>query len=298
MKNIGKLIFGIVILVLGLLLLIQNLGIVTSIPFADTLKIFWPIGIILAGVLILVKQRLLGTTILILSIVFGIVFTALPTNMEVGELKIENRDYPSENVSEVIYDISFGGANLNLTSSNDKTKLIEIKSETTIQKDLNFKVNEKNGITYVNIEEEGYFTFFDLFNLKDQVSNLDIKLNPDINTKLNLDYGAVDGVLDLRELNIEKLKINSGASSTQIYLGSYPTLIEIDTGASDIQFHFPEGIEIEIENNGGASSTQFSDFKKVGNKYYSPNFEDSEEKIIIKIDSGVSSITGEVIKNE
>lgn len=298
MKHIGKLIFGTVMVLIGILLLMENLNIVTNFAFIESIRLIWPLGLIIAGGLIFFKQKGTGTLLLIITIIFGIFATIVPTQIQVGELKIQEFNQVYNNEEFAVYDISLGGTKLILNKIEDEANLINVRSKTTLPKELTFDVTKENGVTYVNINENGHIGFSHLFNLDKEISRVNISLNPNPKTKLKFNYGAIDGTLDLRELNIEELNIESGATDTEIYFGKYPTLVDISAGVSNINFYFPENISIEIESDGGVSSLTFKDFKKVGNKYYSPNFNEVENKILIKISSGVSTINGEVIKNE
>ncbi len=293
MKHIGKLIFGIVISLFGLLLILENLNIITNLTFLENLSLFWPIGLILSGSLIFFKQRKSGFLILILSIIIGVFTMIVPTHLEVNELKVEEFVYPYSNQNNVYYDISIGGSKLTLKNIENSENLVKVNSQTTFSKRLDFEVNNKENITIVKIEENGHFELNELFLLDKQTSNLDIEINSKPNSTLNLNYGAVDGTLDLRNLNVKELIINSGASHTEVYLGDKPINIDISTGASQINFHFPNDIGIRVESDSGASSLNFQNFSKIGNKYFSEDFNSSKEFINIKVSSGVSSINGE-----
>ena len=89
------------------------------------------------------------------------------------------------------------------------------------------------------------------------------------------------------------LDLDTGATSTEIIFGSYPTKVDIDTGASSLNFKFPMDIGIEIEIDGGAVSTHLKGFTKKDDKYFSENYDKTKENIEIEINAGATSIDGE-----
>lgn len=292
MKHIGKLIFGIITTIIGILLILSNFNIISNLNFFETFKYVWPVGLILAGALIFFNHKILGSVILVITIVFGFVSMTIPDNLLINNALYEEYTEPYNNEKNVSYDLEFG-ATIFLLNKSSNDNLIEINSNTTLNKKINFNVYHKNNNTEIKMNENGNFGINDFVNLDEQTSKLEINLNSKPISNIDLSFGAVDGVIDLRELKVNKIQINSGASSSKIYFANYPTETYIDCGLSEYTFYFPKDIGVEIDVDGGLLDTDFKDFKKVNEHYYSPNFDPNKENIKIIINAGTSSFKGE-----
>lgn len=292
MKNITKISIGMMFLILGSILLLMNLGIINNISFSEKFNLFWPMGIIIAGILFINKQKGLGSLFLIVSLLIAIL---IPLTKEIPKGDFENEfnlEFNDEENLKINFD--FGAANFKLNSTN--ASLISMKTHSNIERDYNFESKINNDLTIVDIFEEPEFSIQNIFQIKNIHSDINLLIQENTQTKLNLDYGAVESTMDLRKLNIKELNINSGATSSTIYFGTNPIDVEIDTGASEFNFYFEEDIGIEIKIDGGLLDSNFKDFKKIRDTYYSKNYNSSNKNIKINIDAGASSINGEFIK--
>jgi len=110
---------------------------------------------------------------------------------------------------------------------------------------------------------------------------------------LDIDFGAAELDVDLRGLLVRSLDIDTGASDSHIIFGSYPTSVEINTGASSVEFEFPSNMHVIFDYDGGASSIDLDGFYKEDSIWYSDGFDNSSLDVIsINIDAGASSIDG------
>lgn len=121
----------------------------------------------------------------------------------------------------------------------------------------------------------------------------DVELSPETNFDMNLDYGAAEMNLDLENIKVNRLEIDSGAATTNLKFGSYPTRATMKTGASTVNMKFPKDIGVMVEVEGGAVSSNFNDFIKKDKTYYSENYDEREDNIEVSINAGASSIKGE-----
>ena len=111
---------------------------------------------------------------------------------------------------------------------------------------------------------------------------------------LDLNIGAAYVELDLYELIIDKLSLNTGAAKIELRLGcrSKDISIDIDSGASKVTITIPREMGLEIDSDAALSSTNFkkAGLEKYHGKYRSDNYNSSDCKADISIDSGVSRI--------
>ena len=114
---------------------------------------------------------------------------------------------------------------------------------------------------------------------------------------LDLDIGAAEVELDLREYLVRDVKIDGGAAAIELIMGdrSDNTNLYINTGASSVTIRIPENIACEIDTDTILSRKDLDGFTKVADgMYVSENFADCEKNISIEIDSALSSL--EVIR--
>ena len=122
----------------------------------------------------------------------------------------------------------------------------------------------------------------------------EILINDDVVWDIKLDAGALESDMDLSQVKVKSLSLDGGAGSFKVVLGNkYPsTEVEIDTGASEIEFYVPKDSGVKLNIDGLVSSKDFTDiaFEKKGGHYYTPNYDEAVNKIEIKIDMGVGAL--------
>jgi hypothetical protein len=122
----------------------------------------------------------------------------------------------------------------------------------------------------------------------------DINLNGDIPLSLKIDSGASASILDLSDLKITDLDIDTGASSTELTLPANAgnTHVDIDTGASSLKVTIPVGVAANIRIKSGIASVNVnSRFPRLdGGMYQSSDFNTASNRIDMTINAGVGSI--------
>ena len=122
----------------------------------------------------------------------------------------------------------------------------------------------------------------------------DIRLNHDIPLSLKIDSGASASTLDLSDLKVTELDINTGASSTVLTLpaNSGNTHVDIDTGASSLKVSIPSGVAARIRIKSGIAAVNVnSRFPRLdGGLYQSTDYSTATNRVDMTIDAGVGSI--------
>jgi hypothetical protein len=122
----------------------------------------------------------------------------------------------------------------------------------------------------------------------------DIHLNCDIPLSLKIDSGASSSILDLSDLKVTDLDIDTGASSTELTLPATAgnTHVDIDTGASSLKVSIPTGVAASIRIKSGIASVNVnSRFPRLdGGLYQSADYSTVTNRVDMTIDAGVGSI--------
>jgi len=121
-----------------------------------------------------------------------------------------------------------------------------------------------------------------------------VALNNAIPMGLDIGGGASDAHLDLTELKLTELRIETGASSMELALPADAgfTKVRIEAGASSINIRVPDGVAARIRASGGAAdiSVDASRFPRAGDVYQSPDYETAANKVEIKAEIGAGAI--------
>lgn len=122
----------------------------------------------------------------------------------------------------------------------------------------------------------------------------EIHLNPSIPLSLKFDSGASSSILDLSDLKVTALDIDTGASKTELTLPANAgnTHVDIDTGASSLKVTIPSGVAASIRVKSGITSLSIdSRFSRLdGGLYQSPDYSTASNRVDMTIDAGVGSI--------
>lgn len=117
-----------------------------------------------------------------------------------------------------------------------------------------------------------------------------LKLNNQVIYDLSIKTGAIDTDFNLSGFKVEKLYIKGGVSNINLALPQYDSKIIIDTGVSNIDIAIPKNVGAILNINSGIAIKDLDDFIKRNDTYISHNYNESEFKTEIEIDSGVSHI--------
>ncbi len=299
--------WGLLFICLGILILLNNFGRLPN--ELTTLWKFWPAVFILLGIALLVgsnfiKGILSAFAAIILSVaIFSIFFNVTST--------IDDHfvfDFDDEDNGRIIID------------GNQKTKIFE-KYNSDIQK-VNFHFDAAAGSFALKDTTKDYLYFIEAsghnlkssFDISGKQADVDIsskmkifsfhdrklankaiiRLNKNPMWYLNFDIGAASAKLDLTPFKVNTLNIDMGAASLEIKLGNISELtnVNIEAGASSINILIPESSGCQVETNTELSAKHFEGFENIDSGLYrTNNFETSEKKLLLKIDSGVSSIS-------
>lgn len=291
--NVGGLFWGLLIILIGALLLLSNLGIYDF--NVGRIWQLWPIIIIGIGVSMLSLKGWLAVLIsglLILGTLAAVVFVTTTNSestsrLEKQNISIESTAEDADEAGEVVIDT--GAATLNVSSDSsvsfaDASLISDIQSLRHTDKTV-------NGQRKVVIRTEGNSRSWS-FNPNGFQNKLNVDLTENKLIDLTIDAGAAKIDSDLSGVMLRKLLVDMGAASADIKLGDKTERMEvsIDAGASSITLRIPKNSGVRVEVDGGLSSRDFEGLKEVSDDVYeSDDFDTAKNQIVIKADTGASS---------
>jgi hypothetical protein len=295
----GHLFWGIFLIVLGGLILTNNY-LNLSIEFDWLLK-FWPLILILIGLKILSKNKILDSSLLILSAILLalIVYSFLFENVTCRTIRhfrdwdtkekketISQQYIPSIKKSELEVDFSLGDFSL----QTDRSKLIEgevIYSVGNYRFDGEiFDTTAKFKLT--SSESKQIKVIGDK-----KVNKLSLQLSSQPQWDLYLKTNFVENDLNIKNLKLDYLNLESNFSKGEIRIIPLTdkSKATIDLNFSKLKIYIPDSIGVEIYIDKNLSSLNLSGFKEIEDDHYqSENFNNSNQKIQINLNSNFSKV--------
>lgn len=303
--------WAIILIFLGLIILIGNLG---WIDFNwSTIWQLWPLILIIWGISILPIKDLWKFILLGITILFTILFFNRITEPRYwfqwhGNGIHFDRDWDRSDDSDTAYSWKMESQSLAVPFDSLTRKGVLILEAAA----GNFKIE---GLTteMLSFQKEGDIGNYSLLtsdeNGKKEITlqlekgdrprnftrnKVEMRLNDKTPWDLDFDIGAASIEMDLKDYRIDTAEINSGASSIKITLGakSPMTHLNFNAGASSIDIRIPKESACEIRSESFLVSRDFPGFsKKEDGVYRSDNFATGTNKIYIRLESAVSSIS-------
>lgn len=286
MRN--KLFGGLILIVIGVLLLLINLGYLSFNIFLGIFNL-WPLILIGIGINIIFKNNktisyLTWPLVILILIGYGIYSQGAPNS------NIDSKDnIVIEKSSETKYgklNLDLGASKISLNSTDQKLLLADIAG-----RQLNYREDYTNNYetAILDIETRSLNrTRAQQFN-----SVYNFCLNDDIIWDMDFDLGAISGEINLEDIPVRNIDLDTGAAELTFHLGNKHDLdFNIDTGASNLSFVFPEDVGLKIKMDMALSSTNINDLDLIhkGDYYISPNYDDANVVINLDIDMGLGSI--------
>ncbi len=115
-------------------------------------------------------------------------------------------------------------------------------------------------------------------------TNWEIHLAPDIPTRLKFDAGAGSFDVDLELLAIVEAKLQVGAARTRIVLPRPrgEVVVSITGGAASFAIEVPAGVEYRFESSGGLTS--------IDGSTQSPGYGTASDHVLVRFSGGASSV--------
>jgi len=261
MRLRGSLFWGLVLIILAGFLLARQLGVFTG----DILGYFWPAIVILLGVWLLISA-----------------FSRGQHHVEGQSISI-----PLENARSARIKLDHGAGRLNIRSGASASEVLS----GVFGAEIDYKSRIDGEQIDVKLRNSTQFWAW----YPGQSLDWDIRLNGSIPLNLKIDSGASSSTLDLTDLKVIDLDIDTGASSTEVTLPADAgnTRVDIDTGASSLNVRIPTGVAARIRIKTGVASVDVDSnrFPRIeGGLYQSADYATAVNRADITIDAGVGSI--------
>jgi len=263
MMNKNRLFWGISVMFLGFLLLLNSLGVL----HINAWKFAGPMVLIFLG----------------LWFIFNTLFQKTPQ-------KPESLSIPSAGEEEFVLEISHGAGKLQIGAAPTSPDLLN----GTFQHGVNSQVFHQGSVTKIQLTPASdpidYLVPGNFHGM-----NWDIQLNTQVPVSIDLKGGANESILNLADVNVKRLDISTGASRTEVTFSEKAVIsrAKINAGVSEVDLHIPTPIAASISVHGKEMSSIHVDtlrFVQQGDHYESLNYATAEKKLDLEINPGLGQV--------
>lgn len=295
----GSLIFPIVLIVAGLILLLNNLGIV---PWSVWLSLaqLWPALLILLGIDLLLGRRhpgfgaAIAVTMLVLVVGVALVGTARAGNASTVE-KTESVPLNGATSGTVVVNLGAGQLAISSLPSNS-SNLLQLTAQLSSGASLPPPTTRvENGAETATIDIKGNAPNWGfLGSTSHGGADTTLLLNPRVPQTLRVNLGAGSGNLDLSSVPVHDLAVNLGAGQATIRFpaSAGATTAQISGGAAgQLTLVIPPGVGAAIHTTDGLVNLKVSNrFQAVSDGYQTADYGTAANRVDITLHVGVGQI--------
>jgi len=321
---------GMLLIVIGVILILNNVGVLDWSIWLDVLR-FWPVFIVLLGVNIMLGKSWIAqiTSFLLLLCVFTLIITYSLVKSNDGIYNylnekfgnyytsklltwIKEEDTNSDYIEETIYIESEEGIkirNIDLELGAGKYIIQDtsiMDREVTSSMEIYAKYFENVGKPVIEetqagdektiefyTESEDFTSIFDWDNWG-QLEYSFLVSDQSIPTSFDINMGSGSNIIDLWYQNVKNIKLAQGSGKTTISLSKEVIPSEkmsIELGSGSIDIVLRDNIAYEIDYEIGSGSVNVDGESLHGvGTYQSSNYSDSDYRFVITLEMGSGSI--------
>lgn len=302
MRNHGHLYSGFVIMTVGVLLLLGNLGVISWSILGGFSQI-WPLIIVAVGLNMLFNNhvviRMLTFTGLVVALVvagsvypsgrWDIAFDFGPMNHRSIDSEVTTKSFDSDpRVKSAEMKIKLAAGSLDITGQ-DKT-LLDADFPGSVERLTESKAD--GGTRAVYAFNSGALRIGK--NTNEDMYSHRFGLNSTIPWDVSVEAGATEARLDFSDMILRNLELNSGAGDIDIIIGKVDrkATIAADVKATDFKVVIPKGVGFRADIRGIVHDVSIGGekYSQSGSVYVSDNYMTASEKVDINLDVAVGDI--------
>jgi hypothetical protein len=259
----GSTFWGIVLVVIGVLFLLNSLGLLA----VNAWNLIWPVFLILLGVWFLWGA-------------FG----------GRGRVRQEQAEIPLQGAARASVRLNHGAGRLNVAAGTGADRLLE----GTFGGGLDYRSVREGDALNVRMRSAGTDLPWGPWSWQPGALDWDFRMNDNVPLSLEFETGASESILDFSNLQVTHLALRTGASSTEIMLpsNSGQTRVSIHAGAASVALRVPGSVAARIRVHGGLAGKEIDTnrFPLSGDAYESPDYSTAANKVDIDAEIGAGSI--------
>ena len=262
---IRRMVWPIVLIGLGVLLLLQNLG---WLP-VNLWSYFWPALLIVVGA----------------GLIFGRAARAEPVEDSIGLDEAGSASITFEHGAGVLE--VFSGAPADTLLAGTFTGGVAKRVD---------RHGDQTQVVLSMGEEPGWAHFILPWNwMGYRGQEWNVRLNPNPRLALHFKTGASEARLDLTDLRVAEVSVETGASSTRLTLPAHAgwTKARVASGAASVEIAVPPGVAARIRGTVAVGSFHVDQQRfprRTSGDYESPDYETATHRVELSVEGGVGSV--------
>ncbi len=285
---VGAPIWGIFLLFLGIVFLLQTLDILPWGLWGGLWR-FWPVLIIIIGLGILLRRyNVWLVSLLVLAILgacLGIAIWQYGPSLPSGTV---TRSY-----SEPLGDIEHAQIEIDFTAGSITTGSLPPTSSNFVE--VNSEVRNSHQTMNVDFhQQDGEGKLYLKSKQVNDVIKWEVRFTRNIPLAINIKSAASNMELDLSELKVTELQLDIDAGNCRVKMPSSAgvTYAYIEVDVTNLEVTIPNGVAAKVKANVDLSvfDVDKSRFPKKGDYYMSQDFESAENRIELEIDCDVGKV--------
>lgn len=262
----GRIFWALVLILLGGVLLLSNLGLIQG----SVWNMIWPLFLILLGLMFLLGASGRGRR-----------WAAAPVNDSL----------PLDGAPSAEIEFHHGAGRLSVNAGSDPNTLYSGSFGGGVDKD----VRRRGSALAVTMRTppDAWLGPWDWWGGRGAL-DWDVGLNPNVPLSLAFETGASQTRLDLSALRVTDLSLKTGASATDLTLpsGAGLTRARVETGVAAVHVQIPNGVAARINGKMGlgALNVDRQRFPYRGGVYESDDFATAANRVELQIEGGVASV--------
>lgn len=314
--KLDRLIWGIILLFIGGVLLLENFGIIDF--YWRNVWGFWPIFLIIGGLNILFNRNnsqtgsIISIAVLVLALSFlffkgqqepqrgnwwGNNFKKdIDVNVDNDHNDDQDTAFNMLNLSEplvaadsakkTVLNISGGGLSFNLDGETSSLINADVKKRHGNFSLKKLVTDSATVLTFSMDDRKSKWKFGDNGN------DVGFKLNKNANWDILMKLGAGEANFDFGDYKVRTFRFDGGAAALDIKFGDLLPITDVvvKSGVANVEIKIPESSGCRIKTKTGLSAKDFEGFEKLSEGVYeTSNYKTSTKKIFINLDGGLSN---------
>lgn len=281
-----------ILILLGMLLLLSNLGVVNWSVWAAIAR-FWPLILIAVGLeLILGRGSMSGAvTIVVIFVIVVALGLAIRHPTSRGAITRTTVEKPLAGALSAEIEINMGVGALYLSSLPYSSSLISGTVDTAVGEWLTQDFNITGNTAHLELSTEDRNFPFPYLGSQ-PIRKWDLALNESIPIRLDIRTGVGEARIDLERVLATSVDLRTGVGKTDLTLPAKGhASVTLSGGVGETVIYIPRGVAARIRTKTGIGSVQVhGDYTRINDQYISPDFNTAENRVDLEVKGGIGSI--------
>jgi hypothetical protein len=291
MARRGSFTFPILLVALGVLLLLSNLGVLPWGAWQEIVRL-WPVFLIALGIDLLFARRggrgWIGGAILVIVVLFAamaIFDAAAPAGWTVREQAAIEEALQGATTAAV--SLVCGAGPVRISTGSDPALLASGTADLRWDEDLETSRADADGRAVLRVERSAHFPF----HVVRSGGRFDVALNPSVLMDLDVRMGAGSAYLDLSGLTLRKVEVHAGAGEATVVLPDRGTVTaRVEGGVGQVTVLVPEGVPLRVVAEGLGKVEIPDGLLSDGHAHVSPGYDAAGTRIDLEAHVGIGHL--------